>query len=137
MPKGRLEDKYGWRAHLTPVSIRAIKRVDNETLPSPRIKDRKLRKRIETEYKRRLVLEIEGFIKKSPKKGKVAARRYGISKVKGGRTRKLRQSLKGLSWRKLQSLRNTLLHPRSVRKTRRTGRPPSKSSTRRRRRRRR
>ena len=134
MPKGRLEDKYGWRAHLTPMSIRAIKRVDNETRPSPRIKDRKLRQRIENEYKRRLVLEVEGFIKQSPKRGRSVARKYGISRGKGRRTRKLRQSLKGLSWKKLQSLRNNLLHPRSVRKTRKARRSPSKRSTQRRRR---
>ena len=135
MPKGRLEDKYGWKARLTPASIRAIKRVDNQTLPSPRIKNRKLRQRITNEYKRRLVLEVEGFIKQSPKRGRVVARKYGISRGKGRKTRKLRQSLKGLSWKKLQSLRNTLLHPRSVRKTKRTRRSPSKRSTQRRRRR--
>jgi hypothetical protein len=131
MPKGKLEDKYGWRAHLTPVSIRAIKRVDNETRPSPRIKDRKLRQRIEKEYKRRLVLEVEGFIKQSPKRGRSVARKYGVSRRKGRKTRKLRHSLKELSWKKLQNLRNALLHPRSVRKTRKSRRSPSRRSSRR------
>ncbi len=132
----RIIDDFGYRMKIPEEDFLAITLVDNGIDPHKTLKKKSLHNKVIQEYKRRLVLNIAGFARKSSKNKRFVLKKLKIKKKYTSKSKKsgLSYQLNKINWKKLDNLYKQILQdgrtkkniiPKS-RKTRKTRKRSSK-----------
>ena len=123
----RIIDDFGYRIKIPDEEFLALTLVDNGINPHKTMKKRSLHKKVIDEYKRRLVVNIAGFAKKSTKNRKFIQKKLKIKRKTTKKTDKnwIIRQLSRISWKKLDNVNKLILqHSRTkkniIPKSRRT-----------------
>ena len=123
----RIIDDFGYRIKIPDEEFLALTLVDNGINPHKTMKKRSLHKKVINEYKRRLVINIAGFAKKSTKNRKFIQKKLKIKRKTTKKTDKnwIIHQLSRISWKKLDNVNKLILqHSRTkkniIPKSRRT-----------------
>jgi hypothetical protein len=123
----RIIDDFGYRIKIPDEEFLALTLVDNGINPHKTMKKRSLHKKVIDEYKRRLVVNIAGFAKKSTKNRKFIQKKLKIKRKTTKKTDKnwIIHQLSRISWKKLDNVNKLILqHSRTkkniIPKSRRT-----------------
>lgn len=123
----RIIDDFGYRMKIPEEDFLAITLVDNGIDPHKTLKKKSLHNKVIQEYKRRLVLNIAGFARKSSKNKRFVLKKLKIKKKYTSKSKKsgLSYQLSKKNWKKLDNVNKLILqHSRTkkniIPKSRRT-----------------
>jgi len=123
----RIIDDFGYRIKIPDEEFLALTLVDNGINPHKTMKKRSLHKKVINEYKRRLVINIAGFAKKSTKNKKFIEKKLKIKRKTNKKSTKnsITHQLSKINWKKLDNVNKLILqHSRTkkniIPKSRRT-----------------
>ena len=108
----KIIDDYGYRIKITPEEFEAITLVDNGIDPYLKLKNKTLHRDVKKEYKRRLVINISSFMKKSSKNRQLVFKNIHIRKKNTrdkNTIRSNRSYLNKVDWKKLVNLYKQIL----------------------------
>lgn len=107
----RIIDDFGYRIKIPDEEFLALTLVDNGINPHKTMKKRSLHKKVIDEYKRRLVVNIAGFAKKSTKNRKFIQKKLKIKRKTTKKTDKnwIIHQLSRISWKKLDNVNKLIL----------------------------
>ena len=107
----RIIDDFGYRIKIPDEEFLALTLVDNGINPHKTMKKRSLHKKVIDEYKRRLVVNIAGFAKKSTKNRKFIQTKLKIKRKTTKKTDKnwIIHQLSRISWKKLDNVNKLIL----------------------------
>tara|TARA_R110002020_G_scaffold282709_1_gene498370 strand:- start:237 stop:632 length:396 start_codon:yes stop_codon:yes gene_type:complete len=107
----RIIDDFGYRIKIPDEEFLALTLVDNGINPHKTMKKRSLHKKVIDEYKRRLVVNIAGFAKKSTKNRKFIQKKLKIKRKTTKKTDKnwIIRQLSRISWKKLDNVNKLIL----------------------------
>ncbi len=107
----RIIDDFGYRMKIPEEEYMAITLVDNGINPHKTMKKRSLHHKVVQEYKRRLIININAFAKKSLKNRRFILRKLKIRKKLTTKTKKnsIIQYLNKINWKKLDNLYKQIL----------------------------
>ena len=107
----RIIDDFGYRIKIPDEEFLALTLVDNGINPHKTMKKRSLHKKVINEYKRRLVINIAGFAKKSTKNRKFIQKKLKIKRKTTKKTDKnwIIHQLSRISWKKLDNVNKLIL----------------------------
>ena len=107
----RILDDFGYRMKLPEEEYMAITLVDNGINPHKTMKKRSLHHKVIQEYKRRLIIKINAFAKKSSKNRRFVFKNLKIRKKITTKSKKnaIRQYLNKINWKKLDNLHKQIL----------------------------
>jgi len=107
----RIIDDFGYRMKIPEEDFLAITLVDNGIDPHKTLKKKSLHNKVIQEYKRRLVLNIAGFARKSSKNKRFVFKKLKIKKKYTTKTKKsgLSYQLNKINWKKLDNLYKQIL----------------------------
>jgi hypothetical protein len=104
----KIIDELGYRMKIPEEEFLAITLVDNGIDPYKKIKKRSLQHKVTNEYKRRLIINIEGLVKRSSKNRQLV---YKKLKLRGKTHKKtaVKDHLHKMHWKKLDKLYKHIL----------------------------
>ena len=107
----RIIDDFGYRIKIPEEEFLAITLVDNGIDPHKKMKKKSLHNKVLQEYKRRLVINIEAYAKKSNKNKRCVFKKLKIRKKTMSKSQKnsIAQLLKKINWKKLDNLYKEIL----------------------------
>ena len=107
----RIIDDFGYRMKIPAEEYMAITLVDNGINPHKTMKKRSLHHKVVQEYKRRLIININAFAKKSLKNRRFVLKNLKIRKKLTTKTKKssIIQYLDKKNWKKLDNLYKQIL----------------------------
>jgi hypothetical protein len=107
----RIIDDFGYRIKIPEEEYMAITLVDNGINPHKTMKKRSLHHKVVLEYKRRLIINIAAFAKKSLKNRRFVLKKLKIRKKVRTKTKKnaIIQYLDKINWKKLDNLYKQIL----------------------------
>ena len=107
----RIIDDFGYRMKIPDEEYMAITLVDNGINPHKTMKKRSLHHKVVQEYKRRLIINISAFAKKSLKNRRFILKKLKIRKKITTTTKKgsIIQHLDKKNWKKLDNLYKQIL----------------------------
>ncbi|MHA2342536.1 MAG: hypothetical protein ACXADW_11715 [Candidatus Hodarchaeales archaeon] len=107
----RIIDDFGYRMKIPEEDFLAITLVDNGIDPHKTLKKKSLHNKVIQEYKRRLVLNIAGFARKSSKNKRFVLKKLKIKKKYTSKSKKsgLSYQLNKINWKKLDNLYKQIL----------------------------
>ena len=107
----RIIDDFGYRMKIPEEEYMAITLVDNGINPHKTMKKRSLHHKVVQEYKRRLIINISAFAKKSLKNRRFVLKNLKIRKKITTKTKKssIIQHLDKKNWKKLDNLYKQIL----------------------------
>ena len=107
----RIIDDFGYRMKIPEEEYMAITLVDNGINPHKTMKKRSLHHKVVQEYKRRLIINISAFAKKSLKNRRFILKKLKIRKKITTTTKKgsIIQHLDKKNWKKLDNLYKQIL----------------------------
>jgi len=107
----RIIDDFGYRIKIPDEEFLALTLVDNGINPHKTMKKRSLHKKVIDEYKRRLVVNIAGFAKKSTKNRKFIQKKLKIKRKTTKKTDKnwIIHQLSRISWKNLDNVNKLIL----------------------------
>ena len=107
----RIIDDFGYRMKIPEEDFLAITLVDNGIDPHKTLKKKSLHNKVIQEYKRRLVLNIAGFARKSSKNKRFVLKKLKIKKKHTSKSKKsgLSYQLNKINWKKLDNLYKQIL----------------------------
>ena len=107
----RIIDDFGYRMKIPDEEYMAITLVDNGINPHKTMKKRSLHHKVVQEYKRRLIININAFAKKSLKNRRFVLKNLKIRKKLTTKTKKssIIQYLDKKNWKKLDNLYKQIL----------------------------
>ena len=82
-------DEYGYRLMIPREDMDAIILVDNQINPNKKMRNKSLHRKIESEYKRRIIINIMATVKKSNKKKKILQKILRITKKSHSENKKI------------------------------------------------
>ena len=105
-------DEYGYRLMIPREEMDAIILVDNQINPNKKMRNKSLHRKVESEYKRRIIINIMAVVKKSHKKRKNLQKILRISKKSDLKHKKkdLFSILSKKSLKYLENLQKRFLH---------------------------
>lgn len=105
-------DEYGYRLMIPREEMDAIILVDNQINPNKKMRNKSLHRKVESEYKRRIIINIMAVVKKSHKKKKNLQKILRISKKSNLKHKKkdLFSILSKKSLKYLENLQKRFLH---------------------------
>ena len=105
-------DEYGYRLMIPREEMDAIILVDNQINPNKKMRNKSLHRKVESEYKRRIIINIMASAKKSHKKKKNLKKILRISKKSSLKHKKkdLFAILSKKSLKYLENLQKKFLH---------------------------
>ena len=108
----RILDDFGYRIKIPDEEYMAINLVDNGINPYKTMKKRSLHHKVIQEYKRRLIINISAFAKKSSKNRRFVLKNLQIQKKLTSKSKKntINQYLNKINWKKLDNLYKEILH---------------------------
>ena len=112
----KIIDDFGYRIKIPDEEFLALTLVDNGINPHQKMKKRSLHKKVINEYKRRLIINIVGFAKKSNKNKKFIQKKLKIKRKTNEKFDKktIINKLTKINWKKLDNLnKNILQHSRT------------------------
>ena len=96
----KIMDDFGYRIKIPEEEFLAITLVDNGIDPYKKIKKRSLQHLVTNEYKRRLIINITGFAKRSSKNRRLVAKKLNLRR----KTQKINDKLQKTNWKKLDKM---------------------------------
>ena len=108
--KNFIKDEYGYKKFISQDKLFAIRFLDNGGIPNNKLKKKEKKEAI-LEYKRRTILLIDWFSKKSISLKRKIKKKF---KIKG----KLKSGLNKYKWKKLKEIHDFCLEHQSKNKTR-------------------
>lgn len=107
----RIIDDFGYRIKIPEEEFLAITLVDNGIDPHKKMKKKSLHNKVIQEYKRRLVINIEAYAKKSNKNKRFVFKKLKIRKKTLSKSQKnsIAQHLRKINWKKLDNLYKEIL----------------------------
>ena len=108
----RIIDDFGYRIKIPDEDFKALVLVDNGIDPYKKIKNKSLQNKVIQEYKRRLVINIASFIKKSTKNKRFIMRQLKSKKktAKKNNNNQIIKQISKMSWKKLDKINKSFLH---------------------------
>lgn len=105
-------DEYGYRLMIPREEMDAIILVDNQINPNKKMRNKSLHRKVESEYKRRIIINIMTVVKKNHKKKKNLQKILRISKKSDLKHKKidLFSILSKKSLKYLENLQKKFLH---------------------------
>ena len=107
----RIIDDFGYRTKIPEEEFIALTLVDNGIDPYKKMKKKSLHNKVIQEYKRRLVINIEAYAKKSSKNKRFVFKKLKITKKTTSKSQKntLTHALNKIHWKKLDNLYKQIL----------------------------
>ncbi|MEE8478715.1 MAG: hypothetical protein V3S42_01785 [Candidatus Neomarinimicrobiota bacterium] len=107
----RIIDDFGYRTKIPEEEFIALTLVDNGIDPYKKMKKKSLHNKVIQEYKRRLVINIEAYAKKSSKNKRFVFKKLKIQKKTTSKSKKnvLTHVLNKIHWKKLDNLYKEIL----------------------------
>ena len=109
----KIADEFGYVIKISDEDMLAISLVDNGINPYKKIKKKSLQHKVKNEYKRRLIINIIAFLKKSSKNKEFLIRKLKIkTKTKNKSTiiETIRHKLNKMHVKNVDKLNNIILH---------------------------
>ena len=108
----KILDEYGYRLMIPKKDMEVIVLVDNQINPNQKMRNKSLHRKIKSEYKRRIMINIDAIIKKHKKKRDFLYKKFKISKIitLKNKKKKLFHILSRKSLKYLENLHKNLLH---------------------------
>jgi glutamyl/glutaminyl-tRNA synthetase len=124
----KINDDLGYRIKIPKEALLAINLVDNGIDPYKKMKKTSLHHKVENEYKRRSIINILAFMRKSSKNAKYVYKKLKIRK-KSSNHLVIKSQLDKINWKKLDKLHKQILQ---VGRTKKTTFPKSRKTRRKR-----
>jgi len=129
----KIIDDLGYRIKIPNEEFLAITLVDNGVDPYKKMKKTTLQHKVVNEYKRRLIVNISAFMRKSSKNARYVSKKLKLrKKTRTYKNRKqvIKDQLQKINWKKLDNLHKQILQ---VGRTKKISFPKSKKTKRKRR----
>jgi len=121
----KIIDDLGYRIKIPQDEFLAITLVDNGVDPYKKMKKTALQHKVVNEYKRRLIVYISAFMRKSSKNAQYVSKKLKLRKNK---KQVIKEQLLKINWKKLDNLRKQILQ---VGRTKKISFPKSRKTKRR------
>jgi hypothetical protein len=121
----KIIDDLGYRIKIPQDEFLAITLVDNGVDPYKKMKKTALQHKVVNEYKRRLIVYISAFMRKSSKNAQYVSKKLKLRKNK---KQVIKEQLLKINWKKLDNLRKQILQ---VGRTKKISFPKSRQTKRR------
>ena len=129
----KIIDDLGYRTKIPNEEFLAITLVDNGVDPYKKMKKTTLQHKVVNEYKRRLIVNISAFMRKSSKNARYVSKKLKLRKktrTYKNRKQAIKDQLQKINWKKLDNLHKQILQ---VGRTKKISFPKSKKTKRKRR----
>jgi len=129
----KIIDDLGYRIKIPNEEFLAITLVDNGVDPYKKMKKTTLQHKVVNEYKRRLIVNISAFMRKSSKNARYVSKKLKLRKktrTYKNRKQAIKDQLQKINWKKLDNLHKQILQ---VGRTKKISFPKSKKTKRKRR----
>jgi len=129
----KIIDDLGYRIKIPQDEFLAITLVDNGVDPYKKMKKTTLQHKVVNEYKRRLIVYISAFMRKSSKNARYVSKKLKLRKktrTYKNRKQAIKDQLQKINWKKLDNLHKQILQ---VGRTKKISFPKSKKTKRKRR----
>ena len=129
----KIIDDLGYRIKIPNEEFLAITLVDNGVDPYKKMKKTTLQHKVVNEYKRRLIVNISSFMRKSSKNARYVSKKLKLRKktrTYKNRKQAIKDQLQKINWKKLDNLHKQILQ---VGRTKKISFPKSKKTKRKRR----
>lgn len=129
----KIIDDLGYRIKIPKEELLAITLVDNGVDPYKKMKKTTLQHKVVNEYKRRLIINISAFMRKSSKNAQYISKKLKLRKKTSAIKNKkqaIKDQLQKINWKKLDNLYKQILQ---VGRTKKISFPKSKKTKRKRR----
>ena len=127
----KIIDDLGYRIKIPNEELLAITLVDNGVDPYKKMKKTTLQHKVVNEYKRRLIVNISSFMRKSSKNARYVSKKLKLRKKTSTHKNKkqvIKEQLHKINWKKLDNLYKQILQ---VGRTKKISFPKSKKTKRR------
>ena len=127
----KIIDDLGYRIKIPNEEFLAITLVDNGVDPYKKMKKTALQHKVVNEYKRRLIVYISAFMRKSSKNAQYVSKKLKLRKKTNAHKNKkqvFKEQLLKINWKKLDNLRKQILQ---VGRTKKISFPKSRQTKRR------
>jgi hypothetical protein len=127
----KIIDDLGYRIKIPTEELLAITLVDNGVDPYKKMKKTTLQHKVVSEYKRRLIVNISSFMRKSSKNARYVSKKLKLRKKTSTHKNKkqvIKEQLHKINWKKLDNLYKQILQ---VGRTKKISFPKSKKTKRR------
>ena len=127
----KIIDDLGYRIKIPNEELLAITLVDNGVDPYKKMKKTTLQHKVVSEYKRRLIVNISSFMRKSSKNARYVSKKLKLRKKTSTHKNKkqvIKEQLHKINWKKLDNLYKQILQ---VGRTKKISFPKSKKTKRR------
>ena len=108
----KIIDDFGYRIKISDEDYKAITLVDNGINPHKTLKKKTLQHKVINEYKRRLIINLIAFIKKSTKNKQFVFKKLNLRKkitTHKNKKQALKAQLHKINWKKLDNLYKQIL----------------------------
>jgi hypothetical protein len=129
----KIIDDLGYRIKIPNEEFLAITLVDNGVDPYKKMKKTTLQHKVVNEYKRRLIVNISAFMRKSSKNARYVSKKLKLRKKTStikNKKQAIKDQLQKINWKKLDNLYKQILQ---VGRTKKISFPKSKKTKRKRR----
>ena len=129
----KIIDDLGYRIKIPNEEFLAITLVDNGVDPYKKMKKTTLQHKVVNEYKRRLIVNISAFMRKSSKNARYVSKKLKLRKKTStykNKKQAIKDQLQKINWKKLDNLHKQILQ---VGRTKKISFPKSKKTKRKRR----
>ena len=129
----KIIDDLGYRMKIPNEEFLAITLVDNGVDPYKKMKKTTLQHKVVSEYKRRLIVNISAFMRKSSKNARYVSKKLKLRKKTStykNKKQAIKDQLQKINWKKLDNLHKQILQ---VGRTKKISFPKSKKTKRKRR----
>ena len=129
----KIIDDLGYRIKIPNEELLAITLVDNGVDPYKKMKKTTLQHKVVNEYKRRLIVNISAFMRKSSKNARYVSKKLKLRKKTStykNKKQAIKDQLQKINWKKLDNLYKQILQ---VGRTKKISFPKSKKTKRKRR----
>ena len=129
----KIIDDLGYRIKIPNEELLAITLVDNGVDPYKKMKKTTLQHKVVNEYKRRLIVNISAFMRKSSKNARYVSKKLKLRKKTNtykNKKQAINDQLQKINWKKLDNLYKQILQ---VGRTKKISFPKSKKTKRKRR----
>ena len=126
----KIIDDLGYRIKIPNEELLAITLVDNGVDPYKKMKKTTLQHKVVSEYKRRLIVNISAFMRKSSKNARYVSKKLKLRKKTSTHKNKkqvIKEQLHKINWKKLDNLYKQILQ---VGRTKKISFPKSKKTKR-------
>jgi len=127
----KIIDDFGYRIKIPKEELLAITLLDNGVDPYKQMKKTTLQHKVVNEYKRRLIVNISSFMRKSSKNARYVSKKLKLRKKTSTHKNKkqvIKEQLHKINWKKLDNIYKQILQ---VGRTKKISFPKSKKTKRR------